>query len=261
MANIVFGGLMGRSSVFYGIDGRVKLLLLVLHNYGVLGLDGAGLLVIGVGVFLLFWLGGIGLGVLFSGVKLGVYFCVFVLLLQLLSVGDVGVDVLFSFSFVELSYGELLYVFRLFLLLLSGQLLVSSSSLLQISGAVDSFFQYVPFFRRFPFGWMLRLSWSFFPTLYYTAKEVEAAQRSRLLVAERGFGRYVRCFTQSFVSRCVKKTFDITLAMQSRGFVGKPQPISAGLRSCDFVALLVFLVWHFVARYGWGWVLGLGFGV
>ena len=36
---------MGRSSVFYGIDGRVKLLLLVLHNYGVLGLDGAGLLV------------------------------------------------------------------------------------------------------------------------------------------------------------------------------------------------------------------------
>lgn len=249
MANIGFWSYQPRLSPLHCIDSRVKLLLLTLHNYALLQLHGAGLCVVAVGILLLFWVSHIGWTALLSSFKMGVYLALFVLLLQVFSVPRDPSDVLWQVSFFWLSYSQLTYIFRLFLLLLSGQWLISTSTLAQISQAVDSFLQYIPLLRRVPLGWLLRLSWGFFPNLYHNALQIQAAQKSRLLVPQNNFRRYLRYFSQAFMTKAIKKTYYITLAMQSRSFMGKPQPSNAPLQFCDMVAVLVFVVWHIAARY------------
>lgn len=249
MANLVFWSYVPRHSPLHGIDSRVKLFLLVLHNYALLQLDGVGLCIVAVGILLLFRLSHIAWAALLSSLKMGVYLALFVLLLQVFSVPSDSNDVLLKVSFFRISYSQLVYIFRLFLLLLSGQWLISTTTLAQISQAIDSFLQYIPLLRRVPLGWLLRLSWGFFPNLYYNALQIQAAQKSRLLVPQNHFRRYLRYFAQAFMSKAIKKTYYITLALQSRLFVGKPQPSNAPLHFGDMIVVLIFAVWHIAARY------------
>jgi len=236
-----FSFLPGQTSL-HRMDTRIKLLGLMLISLLSLG---AGVLALSVLSVLMIVLA-VDCGLALTGLARELRYFFFLLLLIFIarSLSTPG-ETIWQWRFIHISaegvVSGLLVCWRLLIVIVGGLLLVHSTRISRITGAVRWYFQPIPFVNATRVALMMGLVVRFIPGLLLRANETADAQRARCVENRKNPVYRLRVLVIPWLKNIFLEADELVQAMQARGYTGRRTEPEFSLRQGDWIALALLL--------------------
>lgn len=232
-----FSFLPGQSSL-HRLDARIKLLGLMLISLLSLGAGGLSLSVLSAIVIIL--AADCRLPLARLSVELRYFFFLLLLVFIARSLSTPG-ETVWQWRFINIS-GEgllsgLLVCWRLVIVIIGGLLLVHSTRISGITGAVRWFLRPAPLVNETRVALMMGLVVRFIPGLLLRARETADAQRARCVENRKNPIYRLRVLVIPWLKNIFLEADELVQAMQARGYSGQSTQPEFSLHRGDWVAL------------------------
>jgi len=145
----------------------------------------------------------------------------------------------FSGSASERWIHSSVYVWKIVLLLIIGQILISTTDPADLHGAVYRFLRRIPFLPAGPIATMLSLTISFIPLIFDQYDEIRQAAESRLAGLIKNPVKKVLVTALPLMETTLSRADEISMAMESRCYVHNPTLKESHITMRDILALLI----------------------
>jgi len=124
---------------------------------------------------------------------------------------------------------------RLLLFVAAGVLILSTTTLQQISGSLSRLFRIIPGIDEDKLSMMIGLTVTFVPAILGQAGEISDAQKARCIASAKKPVRRVSLFSVALLRNVFRHTDEFADAMLSRGYTGKRTPVNMKAGALDWV--------------------------
>lgn len=234
-----FSFLPGQSRLHW-LDARIKLLGLLLISLLSLGAGGVSLAVLSVIMIVL--AADSGLSLIRLAAELRYFFFLLLLVFIARSLSTPG-ETVWQWRLIHISVeglvSGLLVCWRLLIVIVAGLLLVHTTRISRITGAVRWYLRPIPFVNETRVALMMGLVVRFIPGLLLRAKETADAQRARGVENRKNPIYQLRVLVIPWLKNIFLEADELVQAMQARGYTGRRTEPAFSLQRGDWVALII----------------------
>lgn len=229
-------------SRLHRLDARIKLLGLMLVSLLSLGAGGVSLCVLSVMMIVL--VADCGLSLTGLAHELRYFFFLLLLIFIARSLSTPG-ETVWQWRFIHISaegvVSGLLVCWRLLIVIVGGLLLVHTTRIARITGAVRWYLRPIPFINETRVALMMGLVVRFIPGLMLRANETADAQRARCVENRKNPVYRLRVLVIPWLKNIFLEADELVQAMQARGYTGRRTEPEFSLRQGDWIALTLLL--------------------
>ena len=175
--------------------------------------------------------------------KTGIFllFLIAIIFIRGLTIEGTSIPYLPFFSFEGLQSGAI-YSWRLFIILITGQLLISTTEPSLIHGAIYIILKPLPFFPAGQIATMTSLTITFIPLLFDQYKEVQNASHSRLGNRAKNPITKIKSIVLPLLQTTIIGADEIAQAMESRCYNENPTLPNMKIKKTDLFSLISILI-------------------
>lgn len=220
------------------MDARIKLLGLMLMS--LLSLGGGGVSLSILSVLILVLAADCGLSLVRLAAELRYFLFLLLLVFIARSLSTPG-ETVWQWRFIHISVegvaAGLLVCWRLLIVIVGGLLLVHSTRISRITGAVRWYLRPVPLIDEIRVALMMGLVVRFIPGLLLRANETADAQRARCVESRKNPLYRIRVLVIPWLKNIFLEADELVQAMQARGYTGRRTEPEFSLHRGDWIAL------------------------
>ena len=236
-----FSFLPGQSSL-HRLDARLKLLGLGLISLLSLGAGGVSLSILSILIIVL--AADCGIAITRLAAELRYFFFLLLLVFVARALSTPG-ETVWQWRMIHISVegmvSGLLICWRLFIVIVASLLLVHSTRISRITGAVRWYLRPIPFVDEARVALMMGLVVRFIPGLLLRAKETVDAQRARCVENRKNPIYRLRVLVIPWLKNIFLEADELVQAMQARGYTGRRTQPEFRLQKIDWAALTLLI--------------------
>ncbi|MDA3809351.1 MAG: energy-coupling factor transporter transmembrane component T [Spirochaetaceae bacterium] len=231
--------------ILHRLDARIKLLFLILITLVLVKSGYLSLLLLSaflLFVFLLEYLQSPILSLLFyiKSIRMFLIFLFVISLIKGMTI-DGRIITFLPFLSIEGLQSGMIYSWKLFLLLLMGQILISTTDPSDIHGAIYRILYKIPFIPAGIIATMISLTITFIPIIFDQYEEVKNANNSRLGNLTGNPVKKISALILPLLQTTLFRAEEIAMAMESRCYSENPTLPFMKLKKLDIVAFLIII--------------------
>lgn len=236
-----FSFLSGQSSL-HRLDARLKLLGLILIS--LLSLEAGGVSLSVLSLIMMILAADCGLALTRLATELRYFFFLLLLVFIARALSTPG-EIVWQWRFIHITVAGvvsgLLICWRLLIIIVASLLLVHSTRISRITGAVRWYLRPIPFINETRVALMMGLVVRFIPGLLLRVNETADAQRARCVENRKNPIYRLRVLVIPWLKNTFLEADELVQAMQARGFTGQRTQPEFSLHRIDWIALALLI--------------------